>query len=82
MGNVRGPIYSGRLGVLWRSRMNHVDVAFDDGYVNGFNNAIDELMTIVQAWHELDTAEFTRDTKNNAWVNLLSLAEISDELKF
>ena len=62
--------------------MSAKKVAFDDGYVNGFNNAIDELMTIVQAWHELDTADFTRDTKNNAWVNLLSLAKISDELKF
>tara|TARA_R110000787_G_scaffold28356_6_gene77579 strand:+ start:661 stop:867 length:207 start_codon:yes stop_codon:yes gene_type:complete len=68
------------MGVLWRSRMNETEI--DDAYVNGFNNAIDELMTIVQAWYELDTADFTRDTKNNAWVNLLSLAKISDELKW
>ena len=60
--------------------MNEIEI--DDAYVNGFNNAIDELMTIVQAWHELDTADFTRDTKNNTWVNPLSLAKISDELKF
>ena len=54
----------------------------DDAYVDGFNNAIDEIMTIVQAWHELDTAEFTRDTQNNAWVSLLPLAKLADELKW
>ena len=58
------------------------EIEIDDAYVNGFNNAIDEIMTIVQAWHELDTAEFTRDTQNNAWVSLLPLAKLADELKF
>ena len=60
--------------------MNETEI--DKAYVNGFNNAIDELMDVVGRWHEVETAEFTRDTQNNAWVALLPLAKLADELKW
>jgi len=68
------------MGILWRSRMNEKEI--DDAYVNGFNNAIDELMDVVGRWQESATAEFTRDAQNNAWVALLPLAKLADELKW
>ena len=60
--------------------MNETEI--DDAYVNGFNNAIDELMDVVGAWQELATAEITRDAQNNFWVALLPLAKLADELRF
>jgi exonuclease VII small subunit len=54
----------------------------DQVYMNGYNNAIDELMEIVSTWVELASEEFYLDSKNNSWVSLMSLAKLSDELKW
>ena len=57
------------------------EIGIDEAYVNGHNNAIEEIMEVVQAWQELRTVEFYLDSKNNAWVSLLSLARLADESK-
>ena len=55
----------------------------DQVYMNGYNNAIDELMEIVQSWLELGSKDYCVDRSDNTpWVNLFSLAKLADELKW
>ena len=46
-----------------------------------YNNAIDDLMEVVQSWVELLSDEFFLDSKNNPWVCLFHLAKLADDLK-
>ena len=47
---------------------------------NGYEDGINDMLDVVSMWHNLETEDFYRDSNNKAWVSLLSLASLGDEL--